>query len=222
MESIAYKLHKLFNGLPRHSYPFKHYLQKLPKNGIYIKFQVGELCYNLDRIVRVGTDRGENQLQSRLLQHFLNENQRRSIFRKNIGRCFLNQSNDEYLKSWDLNFTSKADKVLNSKLVDLAYELKVEKKISSYIQENFTFCVFELNTKAERLFWETKIIATLGKDSFIKSSSKWLGNYSPKERIKESGLWQIQGLGGESLTSEEFNELDNIVKSQKFVSPIGI
>ncbi len=222
METIAYKLHKLFNGLPRYSYPFQHYLQKLPKNGIYIKFQKGELYDNFDRIVRVGTDRGENQLQSRLLQHFLAENQRRSIFRKNIGRCFLNQSNDEYLKYWDLDFTSKADKVLNSKFVDLAYELRIEKQISSYIQENFTFCVFELNTKSERLFWETKIIATLGKDSLIKSSSKWLGNYSPKARIKDSGLWQIQGLEGESLTSEEFNELDSIVKSQKFVSPTSL
>ena len=43
----------------------------------------------MDRIVRIGTHTGENQLRSRLMQHFVKENKNRSIFRKNIGRCFF-------------------------------------------------------------------------------------------------------------------------------------
>ena len=84
---ISLELHKLLNNLTRYSYPFEENLISIPSNGIYIKFEKGEKIEGLDRIVRIGTHTGNNQLHSRLFQHFENENQRRSIFRKNIGRC---------------------------------------------------------------------------------------------------------------------------------------
>ena len=105
---IAIELHKLFHNLSRFSYPFENDLDNIAANGIYIKFEEGETIEGMDRIVRIGTDTGNNQLHSRLFQHFENENQRRSIFRKNIGRCFLKKENNPYLKYWIISFPALA------------------------------------------------------------------------------------------------------------------
>ena len=91
------ELHKIFNGLERFSYPFENRLNEMPDNGIYVKFEKGESYNNLDRIVRIGTDTGENNLKKRLIEHFVTENKNRSIFRKNIGRAMLNKDNNSYL-----------------------------------------------------------------------------------------------------------------------------
>jgi hypothetical protein len=207
---IALELHKLFNNFTRFSYPFEKELVKIPANGIYIKFEVGETIEGMNRIVRIGTDTGNNQLHSRLFQHFENKNQRRSIFRKNIGRCFLNKENNEYLKCWELDITSKADKEKNLKYIDFDFEQIIEQKISDYIQNNFSFCVFQVDDKKDRLFWESKIIATIAQ-SGIKPTSNWLGKYSPKSKIKQYGLWQVQQLMNPPLTINEFATLKNIV-----------
>jgi len=209
---IALELHKLFNNLTRFSYPFEKELVKIPSNGIYIKFEVGEIIEGMNRIVRIGTDTGNNQLHSRLFQHFENKNQRRSIFRKNIGRCFLHKENNAYLKCWELDITSKADKEKNLKYIDFDFEQLIEQKISDYIQNNFSFCVFQVDDKEDRLFWESKIIATIAQ-SGIRSTSNWLGKYSPKSKIKEYGLWQVQQLKNPPLTLNELETLKNIVNN---------
>ena len=76
------EIHRLFNSLKRYRFPCVP--EEIPLNGIYILFQKGEKAHGVDRIVRIGTHTGLNQLRSRLWQHFINENKDRSIFRKNI------------------------------------------------------------------------------------------------------------------------------------------
>ena len=86
--------------MPKLKFPFDK--KKIPLNGIYILFEKGEFAHNTNRIVRIGTHTGNNQLHSRLFQHFLNENKDRSIFRKNIGRALLNKERDTFLEKWEL------------------------------------------------------------------------------------------------------------------------
>ena len=207
MESLTTRLHILFNEQKRFEFPFKQQENEIPKNGIYIIFENGEKFGDLDRIVRVGTHTGENQLRSRLNQHFIKENKNRSIFRKNIGRCFLNKDKSSYLPFWELDTTSKADKKKNLKLLNLDFEKQLEKKISDYIQTNLSFCVFQVEKKSQRLCWESKIISTLAKSNELKPSENWLGNFSTKEKIKNYGLWQVNELFNESLTENEFKIL---------------
>jgi hypothetical protein len=205
--NITKELHKLFNKQRRFTFPFKQFSKEIPNNGIYIIFEIGEKFENLDRIVRVGTHTGNNQLRSRLNQHFVKENKNRSIFRKNIGRCILNKESSSYLNLWELDTTAKDEKEKNIKLIDRVFENKIEKQISTYIQTNFSFCVFQVNSKVDRLFWESKIVSTLAKESAIKPSANWLGNFSTKDKIKISGLWQVNELYNDSLTKLEFDTL---------------
>lgn len=214
------ELHKIFNRLNRYSFPFKDKEKDIPENGIYIIFEKGELFDSFDRIVRVGTHTGDKQLRSRLNQHFVKENKNRSIFRKNIGRCLLNKDQSSYQSLWELDITSKAEKEKNLKLLDLDFEKKTEKRISDYIQNNLSFCVFQIDTKEQRLFWESKIVSTLAKSNELKPSTNWLGNSSTKEKIKESGLWQVNELNNESLTQVEFAALKLLMYEQQINQPI--
>lgn len=211
MNKIAEELHLLFNQQRRFKFPFNQFIEDIPQNGIYIIFENGEKFNDLDRIVRVGTHTGNLQLRSRLNQHFIKENKNRSIFRKNIGRCFLNKEKNPYINLWELDYTSKADKERNLKLLDPDFENKIEKQISIYIQTNFSFCVFQVEKKEERLFWERKIVSTLAKTSEIIPSENWLGNYSTKDKIKMSGLWQVNELHKDSLNEFEFEQLKNML-----------
>ena len=207
MRNIVLELHQLFNEQKRYTFPFLEFINEIPKNGIYLIFERGEIYNGLDRIVRVGTHTGMNQLRARLNQHFLNENKNRSIFRKNIGRCFLNKENDPYLNLWELDITSRVEKEKNLRFLDLDFEKQMEKRISSYVQSNLSFCVLQIDVKEERLVWERKIVSTLAKAFDIKISENWLGNYSPKEKIKTCGLWQVNELNKDILTESELGEL---------------
>ena len=78
--------------------------------GIKLLFEKGETAHGMDRIVRIGTHTGKNQLRSRLKQHFIKEDKDRSIFRKNIGRSLLNRDKDPFLEQWEIDLTSRKQK----------------------------------------------------------------------------------------------------------------
>jgi hypothetical protein len=69
-------------------------LTKVPANGVYVLFQKGEGGHGVDRIVRVGTHRGQNNLAARIREHLYTPNKDRSIFRKHVGRCLLAKAGD--------------------------------------------------------------------------------------------------------------------------------
>ena len=84
--------------------------EEFPKNGIYIMFEKDEKAHGGERIVRIGTHTGKDRLPKRIKDHYKEERKDRSIFRKNIGRCFLNKEQNEYLKIWNYDLTPKANK----------------------------------------------------------------------------------------------------------------
>jgi hypothetical protein len=205
------RLHKWFNGLARYQFPFNSRLNEIPRNGIYVIFEKGEKFLGMDRIVRVGTHTGENQLHSRLKQHFLKENKDRSIFRKNIGRCFLKQDGSTYLDLWNLDSTSKKDRIENMGLIDVELEKTLEKRITEYVQTNLSFTVFSVANKTDRLCWESRLASTLAAHDDIRPSENWLGLNSPKEKIRNHGLWQVNELQNTILSDEEMSTLEIIL-----------
>lgn len=214
MSEYCQIIHECFNGLKNHSFPFNK--DEIPKNGIYILFENGEFGHSSNRIVRIGTHTGNNQLRSRLNQHFMNENKDRSIFRKNIGRALLYSDEDPFLKQWNLDLTTKKAKELYSDSVDFVKQEETEKRVTKYIQDNFSFVVFQLEDKEERLYLESKIISTVSRCEECKPSQQWLGLKSPKEKIRKSGLWQVNELWKEPLSKEDMNKIEKIVSNPKF------
>lgn len=205
MSQICTQLHHAANKLPVHQFPFD--LNQIPRNGIYILFEKGEYAHGANRIVRVGTHTGVNQLRSRLSQHFMKENKDRSIFRKNIGRALLNRANDLFLDQWEIDLTTTKAKRRYAHLLNSTKKLEIEKKVSEHIQRNFRFATILVNEKEKRLFWESKMISSISLCKSCKASEGWLGQFSPKEKIKESGLWLVNQLYKEPLSEAEATKL---------------
>ena len=192
MSKECEKIHKYIRNLERHAFPFNK--DKVYKNGVYILFEKDEVGHGGDRIVRVGSHTGNDNLIKRLEEHFYKENKDRSIFRKNIGRALLNKKNDTYLDVWDIDFTKSEVKKKYGELLDKEYQENIEQEVSKYIIDKFTFSVIEVIDKNERLSTEKSIINIVSACSECNDSNNWLGRFSTIEKIKKSGLWQTQHI----------------------------
>ena len=203
-------IHEWFNQLRKHHFPFQS--KTIPQNGIYILFQDGEAAHGTNRIVRVGTHTGDRQLRSRLRQHFVKENKDRSIFRKNIGRCLLNAKRDAFLECWNFDLTSRASREKHQHKVDFARQKEIEQQVTKYLQSHFSFVVFEVPDKIARLKLESRIISTVSLCDHCRPSPLWLGLSSPKQRIRESGLWLVNELYKTPLSNNDLASLQVLLK----------
>ena len=204
----AVQLHEMFSMLPVYNWQTIDDISF--KDGIYIVFEKGENYKGHARIVRVGTHKSQGRLKQRLKDHFVRENHNSSVFRKNIGRAILYREHDPYLSIWNLD-TSKAPNIGKE---DKVKEAIIECRVSAYMREMFSFCVFKVETKEDRLRFEEAIIATLSQDTDFKASREWLGNSSPEERICQSGMWLKQGLDAKPLTDDELFRLKRLVSTE--------
>jgi hypothetical protein len=201
MSEDCAQLHRWLHDRPRLRFPFE--AASIPRNGIYVLFESGETAHGGDRIVRIGTHTGQNQLRARLQQHFVLENKDRSIFRKNIGRALLAKAGDPFIEQWEFDLTGSKAREQQGHSVDHLKQGNVERKVSLYIQGHFTFVVLPIATKEQRLRLEARLISTLSLCDECVPSSEWLGNSSPKLKIKKSGLWQVNELHKEPCSPED-------------------
>ena len=205
MITLCSELHSLARRGHEHSFPFHG--SRLPRNGIYVMFEHGEEAHEGARIVRAGTHTGDGQLPSRLVQHFVNENKDRSIFRKNIGRAQLNRAADPFLTEWELDRTSRAARERYGPEQELAKRRAVESDVTKYLQRHFRFVVFRVDGKSDRLYLESRIISTLSACDECRPSDTWLGRSSPKEKIRQSGLWLVNELYKQPLAPTDLQVL---------------
>lgn len=201
---ICGELHKCLRHLPILGFPFE--AEAIPRNGIYVLFEDREIGHGGSRVVRVGSHTEDNQLRSRLKQHFVNENKDRSIFRKNIGRCLLNRDSDPFLEFWELDLTTKAARTKCQDRVDFEKQKQIEKRVTAYMQNHLRFVVLEVPAREDRLRFESRMISTVSLCRQCGTSAEWLGRNSPKKKIRESGLWQVNELYKTPLLRKELAE----------------
>lgn len=199
--SMCLNIHTLANGLQRYMWDT---IPEVPfRNGIYIVFEKGETYHDMDRIVRVGTHTSQGRLKKRLSDHFVHEKHDGSIFRKNVGKAILNAYHDPYLYSWTVD-TSKPE---NAVYKDAKKNAEIEARVSKYLRGNFSFVVFPVDEKEERLRLEEGIISSLHHAEDFAPSEKWAGRFSPEAEIRESGMWLKKGLDAAPLTTDEFAQI---------------
>ena len=121
----------------------------------------------------------------------------------------LNRDRDPYLRIWTLD-TSKASNIGKE---NKPKEAVIENQVSAYMRESFTFRVFPVGTKEQRLRLEEAIIAALHQANDFKTSISWLGNSSPEQEIRKSGMWLKQGLDAEPLTEAEMGLLSQLTSA---------
>lgn len=209
MSDICERLHRLVNGLPVYRYPFNEDL--IPRSGLYLMFEEGEWAHGTSRIVRVGTHTGEGMLRSRLLEHFVNRNKDRSIFRKNVGRALLARDGDPLLQEWNSDRTGRQSRVSPLSQDVVAGIERTEDRVTEYIRGHIRFVVIALGGRSTRLRLEAALIATVAQCQMCRPSADWLGRYSPLVRVRESGLWQVQHLDDSPLIAAEYEKLEELI-----------
>lgn len=209
VSDTCHALHQLLGGLTAFRFPYTE--TEIPRNGVYVVFEDGELAHGTNRIVRIGTHTGNDQLRSRLKQHFLDPKKDRSIFRKNIGRCLLKRADDPFLKFWELDLTSRAAKNEYAAKIDFEKQNEIEGQVSEYIRSHLRFVVFEVRDKTMRLDLESKLISTVSLCDKCNRSPTWLGQHSPKSKISSGKLWQENELHKTPLSDDEFRSLRIVV-----------
>lgn len=236
MSNVCQWLHDQLEELPAVRYPFD--LTRLPENGIYFFYEKGESWGHGEerpRIVRIGTHR-EGNFQSRIAEHFLlNERKMnfdatrspphdRSIFRKNIGRALLNRSDSPYLAVWNIDFTKKESLKKHGGLRDVGEERRIEAEVTRILRENFSFRFVMLEGQAERMGsagLEARLIGTVARCGACRPSPGWLGQHSPVEKIRQSGLWLVQHLAAEPLREGDRKRLvDGIAATRDLIQRV--
>jgi hypothetical protein len=142
-----------------------------------------------------------------LKDHYVKEDANGSIFRKNIGRVFLNKVADPYKKIWELDTSKATVKQTYRTLIDENKEADLEQRISNYLRDNITFLCFPVGEEVDRLRLEEGIISTLNRAQDFRSDNEWLGYCSPVSEIVASGLWNRQGLDGQPLKKDELEQV---------------
>ncbi|MCW6160470.1 MAG: hypothetical protein LVQ95_05305 [Candidatus Micrarchaeales archaeon] len=208
------RLHQELGLLKVVKWPFD--LEDLPENGVYFFYEEGESWGHggeEPRIVRIGTHK-EGNFKSRVREHYVfdegkldfNKDQpapkERSIFRKNIGRALLAKEKDNYLKVWEIDYTTKENRKKFGELRNIEKEKDLEKRISRILRERFSFKYITVNGERDRMGSsgiESELIGTVSRCRKCRPSKDWLGLYSPKKGIRNSGMWLVQHLGSSPL-----------------------
>lgn len=207
MSEVCAALHRLANGLPRVK-PSDD-TSVMPANGIYLVFEAGEKGHGANRIVRVGTHTGKDNLRNRIFEHVEKPNKDRSIFRKHIGRCIL--ADDPFLQDWNIDLTSRKNKEKYAHRIDAVRQKAVEAQVTDYIGGKLEFVVIPIEDKAERLAHEKAILSTIASCDKCRPSPNWLGLKHPSERVR-NGLWNIQGYGGGILTLQDVEHIASLLQ----------
>lgn len=176
----------------------------LPTQGLYIIFDPGErtaFSEALSRVVRIGTHGvalgSKSVLRTRLRAHFGQRdgagNHRASIFRLHVGNALIARDGLHLsYPTWGVGMSADSD----TRRAEADLEQAVSREIGK-LQFTFLDIPDLASPKSQRAVLERSFINYMTADGIPLEmpSSSWLGNYSPVEAIRSSGLWNIQHVG---------------------------
>jgi len=169
--------------------------------GVYFFYESGETCTGHGsegrRIVRVGTS---GNAASRTRNHYITSGTA-TVFRRHICRALARQ-----LDRWESWMGNPGDDSRDSK-----YPLDIQEKATEHLKNTCSFRWIPISDKGERLDLETRSIGSAAACNECGPSSKWLGQHSYDEKIRKSGLWNIQHTHGRLRLRAE--DLENVARS---------
>jgi len=178
----------------------------LPKQGVYFFFddhEVTQFSKTIPRLVRIGTHGvsagSVATLRNRLRTHFGTRagqgNHRASIFRLHVGRAMaVRDQLQESFPNWGKG--QSAPKEITQ------HEMTLEARVSDYIGRLRVLYIpvaDAAGTASMRATIERQFIALFTENlcPVETPSPNWLGRYSDKELIRETGLWNVRDVGSE-------------------------
>ncbi|UTD26623.1 YaaA family protein [Bradyrhizobium sp. WD16] len=176
----------------------------LPTHGVYFFFDESEttrFSTIIPRLVRIGThgiSAGSTAtLRNRLRTHFGTRagqgNHRASVFRLHVGRALIERDNLQgQFPDWGKGQSAPRE------ITDR--EAALEAKVSQYIGNLRVLAIPVIDTAGKssmRATVERQFIAMFTEHlcALESGSPNWLGKFSDKPSIKETGLWNVRDVG---------------------------
>lgn len=175
-----------------------------PDRGVYVFFAPDERRAGTDqrRVTRVGTHAvstgSETTLWSRLRTHRGAKrgtyegggNHRGSVFRQRVGEAMLVRDGiDDQFPQWGVGSSAPRERRLS--------ELPHERRVSEYVRSLpflWVRVADEPGPESDRAYLERNLIALLSnydRPACDPRDESWLGRDSRSEKIRESGLWNV-------------------------------
>lgn len=185
----------------------KHLLKHdVPKKGVYFFFDGNEetaFSNSIPRLVRIGTHGvsagSTSTLRTRLRTHFGTQagigNHRASVFRLHVGRAIIEREGLQKLfPHWGKGQSAK--KTISQSEADL------ERQVSEYIGKLsvlYVPIIDESGVGSSRALIERQFIALFSENlcPLETPSPSWLGRFSDKSTIRQTGLWNVRDVGSE-------------------------
>jgi hypothetical protein len=204
-EEACAAIHDALNPLPLLTSP-----TEVPfVDGLYFFCEQGEVSEHAlnGRIVRVGNHpRRQGGIVSRLSMHYAG-NKNSSVFRKFLGGALLRRDNPSNpclspapgKGHWE-NGNAKACPRCRP----------MEERVSELLRQRFGFRCVWVPDMTERNRLEALLVATVAACDVCRPSPSWLGLHAYSGKVRASGLWNSQYVGGTTLdgaTLDRFQEL---------------
>lgn len=209
-------VHQIVESLPLYR-DFRSANGELPADGIYFFFEEGELCARTQRprIVRVGINKKQGRLVSRLRNHGYGGGRSSlgkdaSAFRMLLGDALLRRSDPDHpcLVHWNDHMSRSAKACADCH--------RLEQDVSEHLVEKMSFRVLSLDDGGQRERLEGLLVGLLAMRPCCQPSVGWLGNHSGSEKVRRSGLWNREHTGsGRLFSASEMNALRNIFAEER-------
>ena len=206
-EEACHEIHSALEALPLLTSP-----AEVPFcDGLYFFYEDGERSEHAadGRVVRVGNHpRSNGSLRKRLRQHYSGR-KNGSVFRKFLGGALLRRRHPHSpclapspgKGHWEHQ---------NDKACERCQPL--EEEVSQLLRSSFRFRCVMVEDREERNELEAALVATLAACPVCGPSTSWLGRYAYSDKVRSSGLWNSQFVGGPTVTERQLERFRRLVQ----------
>lgn len=187
-EEACAAVHRALSDLPVFSLP-----KWLPfKDGLYLFYERGEASgHGPDgRIVRIGNHpRSDGRLEQRLRMHY-SGNKNGSVFRTLLGGALIRKQDpsSSCFVHWEKHMAKSCSLCR-----------PIEADVSALLRKQFSFRLVAIPERADRNTMEALLVATIAACRICQPSPAWLGRYAYSAKVRASGLWNSEFVGGEPI-----------------------
>ena len=206
-EEVCAAIHDALESLPLLSSP-----TDVPfLDGLYFFYEDGETSRHAPsgRIVRVGNHPGSVGGLVRRLRNHYSGRKNGSVFRRLLGGALIRRRDPDSLclapspgkGHWEHQ---------NDKACERCQPL--EEEVSQLLRSSFRFRCVMVEDREERNELEAALVATLAACPVCGPSTSWLGRYAYSDKVRSSGLWNSQFVGGPTVTERQLERFRRLVQ----------
>jgi len=181
-------------------------------DGLYFFYEDGETSEHgaHGRVVRVGNHpRSSGGLRKRLRQHYSGR-KNGSVFRKFLGGALLRRRDPKspcLLPGPGKGHWEHQDEKTCQECRPL------EEEVSQLLRRSFRFRCVMVEDREERNELEAVLIATLAACPVCGPSATWLGHHAYSDKVRSSGLWNSQDVGGPTITAHQLERFRSLARA---------